>query len=123
MLSRRREAGRRALRTRTIAHSREKCRARLLPRVFDALRARELSQLIVRWTGHLAIGLHRLPGLCQRLRIGHGDPILEDPRRDEPDSLAYGHLIAVRREPFDVGVVTQRHGFDDERVAFPVAGG
>src|SRR5690349_7271714 len=94
-----------------------------LPRVFDALRTRELSQLVFRRTGHLAIGLHRLPRLYQRLRIGHGDPILENPWRDEPDSLAYGHLVAVRREPLDVGVVTQGHGVDDERVAFPVTGG
>ena len=28
-------------------------------------------------TGHLAIGLHRLPRLHQRLRIGDRDPILE----------------------------------------------
>src|SRR5690242_2978332 len=87
-----------------------------LLRVLDPFGAGELAELII--AGRRAtISLHGLPRLHQRLRIVHRDPILEDAVLDKPNPLVHRHLIAVRAEPLDVGVVAQRHRIDDERVA------
>ena len=58
-----------------------------LLRVLDTLRARELSQLVVGRTGHLAIGLHPSPTASPALSVIYRDAILEVPRLDEPDPL------------------------------------
>ena len=62
-------------------------------------------------------------GSTQRFRIHGRDPILEDARRREPDALAHGELIAVRRERVEQRVLANGHGVHDERVPFPMPGG
>ena len=48
--------------------------------------------------GHLLVRTNRGEGLEQRFGIPRRDPILENARRDEPDALRHGELIAMRRE-------------------------
>src|SRR5688572_32419700 len=88
----------------------------------QSLRARELAQLVVR-RGHLPIRTNGGEGFEQRFRIHDRDPILEDARRREPDALAYGELLAVRRERVEERILANSHGVDDERVPFPMPGG
>src|SRR5688572_20447333 len=94
----------------------------LLLRGRQSLRARELAQLVVR-RRHLPIRTNRGEGFEQRFRIHDRDPILEDARRREPDALAHGELIAVRRERIEQRVLANGHGVHDERVPFPMPGG
>src|SRR5499426_162583 len=75
----------------------------------QTLRAREFAQLVVR-RGHLSIRTDRGEGFDERFRIGDRDPILEDARRREPDALADGELIAVRRERVEQPVLAYGHG-------------
>ena len=51
------------------------------------------------------------------------DPILENARRNKPDALGHGELVAMRRETVEQRVLANGHGFDNERVPFPVPGG
>src|SRR5262245_48429436 len=95
---------------------------RCLLRVLDAFGTGELTQLIVARC-RLSIALDRRPWRHQRLGIVHRDLILEEASLDEADALVHTHLIAVRREAFDIAVVAQGHRVDHERVAFPMPGG